>query len=273
MLVRVVLCWPVAMAARPRHGGGWRQWGRGLGLVARGVAPAFRWGRLVRRAGAHLAGRLVPTAAAAVLHVQVGMSVGPRRLWMGWVACWQGVERESLEIVTRWPVGGYSGPSVPVFGLSVPLPLQLSLSVSLPVQRQLPAPLQPRIPLPVELSGYLGFPGSPQSHFPLLKLCLSVPMEAIAAVQPQAVISHGVFSSDAAVSARAARGWQTIHQHYVVVGWAGGRFGVVWVGVMVTVRGRRVVVGAKVIFPTVEATRGGQRVVVWVAVRVRGKVR
>lgn len=32
------------------------------------------------------------------------------------------------------------------------------------------------------------------------------------------------------------------------------------------------VVGAKVVFPTVEATRGGQRVVVGVAVRVRGEV-
>lgn len=41
---------------------------------------------------------------------------------------------------------------------------------------------------------------------------------------------------------------------------------------MVTVGGGRVVVGVKVIFSTVEAARGGQRVVVWVAVRVRGKV-
>lgn len=160
----------------------------------------------------------------------------PRRLRVGWVARWQGVKREGLKIVTLWTVGGYGGPSVPVFSLSVPLPLQLSLSVPLPVQRQLSAPLQPRIPLPVELPGYLRFPGSPKSHLSLLKLCLSVPMEAIAAVQPQAVISHGVFSSDAAVSARAARWRQTIHQHYVVVGWAGGGFGVVRVGVMVTVR-------------------------------------
>lgn len=227
VLVRVVLCWPVAMATRPRHGGGRRQWGRGLRLVARGVAPAFGWRGLVRRAGAHLAGRLVPAAAAAVLHVQVGMSVRPRCLWVGWVARRQGVEGEGLKIVALWAVGGHGGPSVPVLGLSVPLPLQLSLSVSLPVQRQLSAPLQPRIPLPVELSGYLRFPGSPQSRLPLLQLCLSVPVEAITAVQPQAVISRGVFSSDAAVSARAARGRQTIHQHYIVVRWAGGRLGVV----------------------------------------------
>lgn len=41
---------------------------------------------------------------------------------------------------------------------------------------------------------------------------------------------------------------------------------------VVAVRWRRVVVGTILIFSTVEVTRGRQRVVVWVAVRVRGKV-
>lgn len=146
----VVLRWPVAVVAGPCHGGSRGQRGSGLRLVARGVAPAFRRRRLVRRAGAHLAGRLVTAAAAAVLQVQVGMSVGPRGLWVSRVARWQGVKREGREIVTLWAVGGYGGPPVPVFRLSVPLPLQLSLPVPLPVEGQLSASSQSRIPLPVE---------------------------------------------------------------------------------------------------------------------------
>lgn len=43
-------------------------------------------------------------------------------------------------------------------------------------------------------------------------------------------------------------------------------------GMVVAVRWRRVVVGTILVFSTVEATWGRQRVVVWVTVRVRGKV-
>lgn len=151
VMVMVMLCLPVAMAAGPRHGGRRGQRGRGLGLVARGVAPAFRRRGLVRRAGANLAGRLVTAAAAAVLQVHVGMSVGPRRLWISRVTRRQGVKREGREIVTLWAVGGYGGPPVPIFSLSVPLPLQLDLPVSLPLEGQLSASSQPGIPLPVQL--------------------------------------------------------------------------------------------------------------------------
>lgn len=204
-----MLCWPVALAAGPCHGGSWGQRGRGLRLVARGVAPAFGRRGLVRRAGAHLTRRLVTAAAAAILQVQVGMSMGPRCLWISRVTRRQGVKREGWKIVTLWAIGGYGGPTMPIFSLSVPLPLQFSLPVSLPVERQLSASSQPRIPLPVELSpsGYLCFPGSAKPHLPLLKFRLSVPGEAVPLVQPQAVIGRRVFSPDAAVSARAARGW------------------------------------------------------------------
>lgn len=48
----------------------------------------------------------------------------------------------------------------------------------------------------------------------------------------------------------------------------------VWVGMVVAVRRRRrVVVGGVVVFSTVETTRGRERVVMRVVVRVRGKVR
>lgn len=43
-------------------------------------------------------------------------------------------------------------------------------------------------------------------------------------------------------------------------------------GVVVAMRWRRVMVGTIVIIATVKATGGRQRVVMWVAVRVRGKV-
>lgn len=57
-----------------------------------------------------------------------------------------------------------------------------------------------------------------------------------------------------------------------MIGRAGGGFGVVWVGMVVAVRWRRVVVGTIVLFSAAEATRGRQRVVMWVVVRVRGEV-
>lgn len=41
---------------------------------------------------------------------------------------------------------------------------------------------------------------------------------------------------------------------------------------VVAVRWRRVVVGTIVLFSAAEATRGRQRVVMWVVVRVRGEV-
>lgn len=147
----VVVCWHIVTAAGPRHGGSRGQRGRGLGLVARSVAPAFRRRGLVRRAGAHLSRRLVTAAAAAVLLVHVGMSVGPRRLWISRVTRWQGVKREGREIVALWAVRGHGGPPAPVLRLSVPLPLQLRLPVPLPVEGHLSASSQPRFPLPVEL--------------------------------------------------------------------------------------------------------------------------
>lgn len=84
--------------------------------------------------------------------------------------------------------------------------------------------------------------------------------------------SSRVFSPDAAVSARAARGWQTIHEHYVMISRAGGGLGVVWVCMVMAVRWRRVVIGTVVLFFAVQAAWGRQRVVMWVAVRVRGEV-
>lgn len=45
----------------------------------------------------------------------------------------------------------------------------------------------------------------------------------------------------------------------------------VWVGMMVAVRRRRVVIGV-VIFSTAEPTWGRQRVVMWVVVWMRGEV-
>lgn len=94
---------------------------------------------------------MVSAATAAVLQVQVGVSVGPRRFWISRVTRWQGVKREGWEIVTLRTIGGYGGPPVPIFGLSVPLPQKLRLPVPLPVEGQLSASSQPRIPLPVEL--------------------------------------------------------------------------------------------------------------------------
>lgn len=52
---------------------------------------------------------------------------------------------------------------------------------------------------------------------------------------------------------------------------AGGRF-LEWMGMVVGVRWRRVVVGWVLIFPTAEATWGRHRVVMGVAVRVEGEV-
>lgn len=87
-VVLVLVLQVTAVVAGPWHGRGGGRWqrGRGLGLVAGGVASAFgrRW--LIRRVGARLPRRLVAAAAAAVLAVQVGVAMGAGPFRVGRVA-------------------------------------------------------------------------------------------------------------------------------------------------------------------------------------------